>query len=92
MLMLNVDFVKYQSVFKPRRTPRERRSPGVDMEGNYALYPRLASTVERNKAYPRSNSSIRERNNERKYEIYSNPDIVQKRSHFKIEAEKQCIV
>ncbi len=38
----------------------------------------------RNKAYPRSNFSIRERHNERKNEIYSNPDIVQDRSHLNI--------
>jgi hypothetical protein len=36
----------------------------------------------RNKAYPRNNFSIRERHNERKNEIYSNPDIVQERSHL----------
>jgi cell division protein FtsL len=38
----------------------------------------------RNKAYPRNNFSIRERHNERKNEIYSNPDIVQDRSHLNI--------
>ena len=41
-------------------------------------------TVVRNKGYPRKNFSIRERHNERKNEIYSNPDIVQKKSHFNI--------
>ncbi len=41
-------------------------------------------TVVRNKAYPRSNFSIRERHNERKNEIYSNPDIVQERCHLNI--------
>ena len=41
-------------------------------------------TVVRNHAYPRSNFSIRERHNERKNEIYSNPDIVQERSHLNI--------
>ena len=41
-------------------------------------------TVVRNKAYPRSNFSIRERHNERKNEIYSNPDIVQERSDLNI--------
>ena len=38
----------------------------------------------RNKAYPRNNFSIRERHNERKNEVYSNPDIVQDRSHLNI--------
>ncbi len=38
----------------------------------------------RNKAYTRNNFSIRERHNERKNEIYSNPDIVQDRSHLNI--------
>ena len=38
----------------------------------------------RNKAYPRNNFSIRERHNERKNEIYSNPDIVQDRSHLNV--------
>lgn len=38
----------------------------------------------RNKAYPRNNFSIRERHNERKNEIYSNPDIVQERNHLNI--------
>ena len=38
----------------------------------------------RNKAYPRNNFSIRERHNERKNEIYSNPDIVQYRRHLNI--------
>lgn len=44
-------------------------------------------SVVRNKAYPRNNFSIRERHNERKNSIYSNPDIVKERSdlniHFK---------
>ena len=44
-------------------------------------------SVVRNKAYPRSNFSIRERHNERKNSVYSNPDIVQDRCklniHFK---------
>lgn len=43
----------------------------------------------RNKAYPRNNFSIRERHNERKNEIYSNPDIVQDRSHLNI-SFKSC--
>lgn len=38
----------------------------------------------RNNAYPRDNFSIRERHNERKNEIYSNPDIVKERSHLNI--------
>ena len=38
----------------------------------------------RNKAYPRNNFSIRERHNERKNEVYSNPDIVQDRSYLNI--------
>ena len=38
----------------------------------------------RNKAYPRNNFSIRERHNERKNEVYSNPDIVQDRSNLNI--------
>ncbi len=46
-------------------------------------------TVVRNHAYPRSNFSIRERHNERKNEIYSNPDIVQERSHLNI-SFKSC--
>ena len=41
-------------------------------------------TVVPNQAYPRSNFSIRERHNERKNEIYSNPDIVQERSDLNI--------
>ena len=41
-------------------------------------------SVVRNKAYPRSNFSIRERHNERKNEIYSNPDIVRERSYLNI--------
>ena len=41
-------------------------------------------TVVRNKAYSRSNFSIRERHNERKNEIYSNPDIVLEKSHLNI--------
>jgi len=41
-------------------------------------------TVVRNKGYPRNNFSIRERHNERKNEIYSNPDIVQENSHLNI--------
>ena len=40
--------------------------------------------VVRNKAYPRNNFSNRERHNERKNEVYSNPDIVQDRSHLNI--------
>jgi len=46
-------------------------------------------TVVRNKACPRSNFSIRERHNERKNEIYSNPDIVQGKSHLNI-SFKSC--
>jgi hypothetical protein len=38
----------------------------------------------RNHGYPRNNFSIRERHNERKNEIYSNPDIVKDRSHLNI--------
>jgi hypothetical protein len=45
---------------------------------------KIDRTVVRNKAYPRSNFSIRERHNERKNEVYSNPDIVQDRSHCNI--------
>lgn len=41
-------------------------------------------SVVRNKAYPRSNFSIRERHNERKNNIYSNPDIVQDHSNLNI--------
>lgn len=46
-------------------------------------------TVVRNKACPRSNFSIRERHNERKNEIYSNPDIVQGKSHLNV-SFKSC--
>lgn len=45
---------------------------------------KIDRTVVRNKAYPRNNFSIRERHNERKNEVYSNPDIVQDRSHLNI--------
>ena len=45
---------------------------------------KIDRTVVRNKAYPRNNFSIRERHNERKNEVYSNPDIVQGRSHLNI--------
>lgn len=45
---------------------------------------KIDRTVVRNKAYPRNNFSIRERHNERKNEVYSNPDIVQDRSQFNI--------
>ena len=45
---------------------------------------KIDRTVVRNKAYPRNNFSIRERHNERKNEIYSNPDIVQDKSHLNI--------
>ena len=45
---------------------------------------KIDRTVVRNIAYARNNFSIRERHNERKNEIYSNPDIVQGRSHLNI--------
>lgn len=45
---------------------------------------KIDRTVVRNKAYARNNFSIRERHNERKNEVYSNPDIVQDRSHLNI--------
>ena len=45
---------------------------------------KIDRTVVRNKAYPRNNFSIRERHNERKNEVYSNPDIVQDRSNLNI--------
>lgn len=48
------------------------------------LISKVDRTVVRNKAYPRNNFSIRERHNERKNEIYSNPDIVQDKSHLNI--------
>ena len=51
--------------------------------------PKVDRTVVRNHAYPRRNFSIRERHNERKNEIYSNPDIVQERSHLNI-SFKSC--
>ena len=38
----------------------------------------------RNHAYSRNNFSIRERHNERKNEIYSNPDIVKERSYLNV--------
>ncbi len=41
-------------------------------------------SVVRNKSYSRNNFSIRERHNERKNEVYSNPDIVQDRSYLNI--------
>ena len=50
---------------------------------------KIDRTVVRNKAYPRSNFSIRERHNERKNEIYSNPDIVLERSSQNI-SFKSC--
>ena len=43
----------------------------------------------RNNAYPRSNFSIRERHNERKNKVYSNPDIIMERSHLNIHC-KAC--
>ena len=52
------------------------------------IYPMIDRTVVRNKAYPRSNFSIRERHNERKNEVYSNPDIVLERSSLKISVLK----
>ena len=45
---------------------------------------KIDRTVVRNRAYPRNNFSIRERHNERKNEVYSNPDIVQDRSYLNI--------
>jgi hypothetical protein len=50
---------------------------------------KIDRTVVRNKAYPRNNFSIRERHNERKNEVYSNPDIVQDRSYLNI-SFKNC--
>ncbi len=46
-------------------------------------------TVVRNNSYQRNNFPIRERHNERKNEIYSNPDIVPERQHLNVHF-KQC--
>ncbi len=54
------------------------------MKRGDVLYPKINRSVVRNNAYPRSNFSIRERHNERKNKVYSNPDIIMDRSHMNI--------
>lgn len=49
---------------------------------------KIDRTVVRNHGYPKDNFSIRERHNERKNEVYSNPDIVLEQSHLNINFKK----
>lgn len=46
-------------------------------------------TVVRNSAYQKNSVGIRERHNERKNEVYSNPDIITQRSHLNVHF-KEC--